>query len=108
MPTHPYQDATVPHLDLPLQAAFHPAAFFPYKSRPPPAPLSYADVYIDDFMLLAQPPAHGHLMHSLLHHIHSVFKDPPASPRRAVVSASKIEKGDATFSTQKNITWLAG
>jgi len=107
LPTHPYQDATVPQLDLPLQTTFHPAALFPHNSRPPPAPLSYADVYIDDFMLIAQPPAHERVMHNLLHHIHSVFKDPPSSPRRAVVSASKIGKGDATFSTQKTLLgWL--
>jgi hypothetical protein len=40
---------------------------------------------------------------ALLHGIAAIFTDIPDSPRRLVVSASKIAKGDATLSTRQRI-----
>jgi hypothetical protein len=61
------------------------------------------DVYLDDFMVLAQAPRHTATLENLLHHLNTVFRDVPQSPRKSVVSQSKVEKGDATLSTQKRI-----
>jgi hypothetical protein len=66
---------------------------------PPQAPLHYTDVYMDDFLLIAQRSSHMHLMHSLLYHMNSIFADLLTSPHWLIVSASKNAKGDATFST---------
>jgi hypothetical protein len=98
---HPFHAASQTQLDLPTQTTFSPTAIFPYNPTPPDARLQHADVYIDDFMLAAQAPKHTDLMHRLLHHINTVFSDHPTSPRRLIVSESKIMKGDATFSTFK-------
>ena len=54
-------------------------------------------------MILAQPPLHTQTLNTLLHTLHSVFHDPPNTPRRTVISQSKLDKGDAAFSTQKRI-----
>jgi len=42
-------------------------------------------------------------MNNLLQAVHSVFCDSPDSPRRVVVSQSKVDKGDATLSTTKRV-----
>jgi hypothetical protein len=102
-PIHPYQLATQPQLQLPMHQSFHAAAIFPFNPKPPHPALAHTEVYLDDFMLMAQQPLHMPLMNSLLHHLHSVFQDQAGSPRKAIVSASRVEKGDATFSTQKRI-----
>jgi len=54
-------------------------------------------------MVLAQLPAHIPAMNSLLHHLHPTFQDSENSPRQQVVSQSKVDKGDAWFSTHKRI-----
>jgi hypothetical protein len=102
-PTHPYSLATQPQLQLPMHQSFHEDAIFPFNPTPPHPALAHTDVYLDDFMLLAQQPRHLPLLNRLLHHLHLVFRDQVGSPRKAIVSASKVEKGDATFSTQKRI-----
>jgi len=66
---------------------------------------------MDDFIALAQ---HPHLPSTLHHTLQSIFqifrdqstpKDPPQ--RRHIISTSKIEKGDATWSPQKVVLgWL--
>jgi hypothetical protein len=71
----------------------------PYQTTP----LAYTDVYIDDFMVIAQRPQHLPLLNTLLHTVHTVFCDPPGTLRRPVISHSKLQKGDATFSTSKRI-----
>jgi hypothetical protein len=86
---------------LPLHLA--PSAILPYNPKPPPSPVVYTDVYLDDFMVVTQQPRHLTTMHNLLRAVHSVFRDPPNSPRRVVVSQSKVDKGDATLSTMKRI-----
>jgi hypothetical protein len=73
--------------------------------RPPPS-LGYTDVYLDDLLLLAQPPNHLPAMNRILHALDIVFNDPPDSPCRQLVSTKKMAQGDTTFSTQKkNLGW---
>ncbi len=102
---HPYQYALQPVSTVPLPTrAFHLSAIFPF--RPPPSqrtPLTYTDVYLDDFMLLTQDPTPSHASNKLLTHMSTIFNEPTDSPRRAVVSQSKVLKGDATFTTSKCI-----
>jgi hypothetical protein len=81
MPAHPYHNAMQPHLQVEHHASYHPEAVFPYNPSPPTQPLQYADVYMDDFLLTAQHPRPPILMDTLLHHLHSVFRDPKDSPR---------------------------
>jgi hypothetical protein len=82
-----------------LHPQFHPQTtlLLAYTTEP----INYADVYIDDFMLISQPPAHTPLMNRVLHTIEEVFTDSPDTPRRHVISQSKLDKGDAAWSTKK-------
>lgn len=65
--------------------------------------LSYRDIYIDDFIAVAQPPRHLPLMNNLLHQLYTVFHDPLPQLHHQTMSQSKLEKGDAVFSTQKHV-----
>jgi len=75
----------------------------PWQAAPPSTPLAHVDVYIDDFLLTAQRSQTQNTLRAALHAISTVFPDNPDSPRRAVVSASKLAQGDASWSTQKRI-----
>jgi hypothetical protein len=66
-------------------------------------PLEYLDVYMDDFIAIAQPPRHLPLMNKLLHVLDAVFHDPPQSNRHTIVSKNKLQKGDAIFDTSKQL-----
>jgi hypothetical protein len=101
LPHHPllHQSQNFP---CPQQPTFHPSAVT-LGTITNSKPLSYIDIYIDDFMILAQPPLHEQTLNTLLHTLHSVFHDSPNTPRRAVISQSKLDKGDAAFSTKKRI-----
>ncbi len=61
-------------------------------------PLNYTDVYIDDFLLVVQPPHHLQTLNKLLFTIISVFQDPHDTPIQHVISHLKLDKGDAAFS----------
>jgi len=103
---HPYhhitsQQPSVGSQQLPLQ--FDHAAILPYNPGVPAAPVAYTDVYLDDFMVVTQQPRHMTTLNRLLQAVHTVFSDPPHSPRRLVVSQSKVDKGEATLSTKKRI-----
>lgn len=102
-PCHPYTEATTPQIAVQDHHAFHPSALLPYNPNPPATPLEHTDVYIDDFLLAARRSRHTHLLHTLLHHLHTIFRDTPDSPRRLIVLSSKVKKGDATFDTTKCI-----
>jgi hypothetical protein len=106
MPPHPLEPR-LQHDSLPTETTFTETAILPQGPTYLP-PLSTVDVYLDDFMALAQPPVHTHTMRTLLHSIEAIFYDtPPTTPRRAVISHSKIDKGDASWSTTKTILgWL--
>jgi hypothetical protein len=100
-PDHPYK--YILHRQHPMTASFAPTAIMPYNPRPPTQPLNFTDVYIDDFMVVAQHPRHLPTLDNLLHHLNTVFTHDPSHPRKAVVSESKVQKGDATFETHKRI-----
>jgi len=99
-PTHPLLPQTQ-CCSLPQHKKFHPSATILGSSSAPP--LQYTDVYIDDFMILAQRPLNLPAMNRLLHTIDTVFHDDDTTNHRQIVSQSKIQKGDATFSTSKTI-----
>jgi hypothetical protein len=101
--THPHRAVMQQNSALVTPPPFHPTAILPYQTSLPKHPLSYTDVYIDDFMLVAQHPQQSATMQNLLHHLHTIFRDDAASPRRHIVSQSKVDKGDATFATVKRI-----
>jgi hypothetical protein len=100
---HPFQyalaSASTSHF-----STFSSDDIFPFvPDHPQSPPLQYTDVYLDDFMIIAQQPLPWPAMNNLLSHIHSVFRDPDSSPRRKIVSESKVAKGDATFGTFKRL-----
>lgn len=93
--------ATTQCASLPQETSFHPSAI---TLGPKNAPkLCYTDVYMDDFMVLAQAPDHLPSINRLLHAIDSILTEPTDTNRRPIASASKIAKGNATFSTTKRI-----
>ena len=100
IPSHPLLPDTQCTTE-PTAPQFYPTAIILGSDDTPP--LQFSDVYIDDFMLLAQKPHHMPLMHNLLTAIDMVFHDPVNSNCWQVVSASKLLKGDATFSTFKRL-----
>jgi hypothetical protein len=83
--------------------SFLDTAIFPMNIAPPAEPLSHTDVYIDDFMVLAQYPTQESTINNVLQHLHGMFQDDVHSPRRPIVSVSKVEKGEAAFSTRKRL-----
>jgi len=78
---------------------FHPDAILLGVDTQPP--LSYTDIYIDDFLIAAQRPLQHKMLNNLLHAIESVFHDPPHSNRKAVNSTKKLQQGDVTWSMRK-------
>lgn len=76
-----------------------------------PAPLATADVYVDDFILVAQTKRwQARLMREALHAIDTILRplqshDPPT--RKEPVSVKKLRQGDAHWSHQKQILgWI--
>ena len=70
-------------------------------------PLAYADVYVDDFILVAQTKRHRQrVLRAALHSIDQVFRpltvDDRAS-RKEPISTKKLLQGDACWATQKTI-----
>jgi hypothetical protein len=102
LPKHPLEH-TLHLTTLPQARAFTPDALLPL-GQPSLPPLSLIDVYLDDFMAVAQPPRHTQTMRGLLHSIDAIFFDTPAtSLRRSIISKSKIDKGDGSWSTRKTL-----
>jgi len=81
---------------------FHPTTVLPLGIQGTP-PLSYTDVYMDDFCLLAQSPTQYRTLNTILHNIDAAFANFPHSPRRQVILQSKLEKGDAAWSLIKRL-----
>jgi hypothetical protein len=99
-PQHPLFSTTQKH-HQPPPTTFHPMAItLPSTSD---EPLNYHDIYIDDFITVAQQPVHTQAMNNLLHTLDQVFANPTDSPRRAILSESKMERGDTAFSTNHTI-----
>jgi hypothetical protein len=102
LPYHPMEH-TLQLLPLPSSLSFTPNATPPMGQLSLP-PLAAVDIYLDDFMAVAQPPRHTPTMRGLLHSIDAIFYDTPASsPRLGIISKSKIDKGDAAWSLRKTI-----
>jgi hypothetical protein len=102
LPPHPLE--SMAQLEpLPLTTDYASSALLPHQTQPPPQPLAYADVYIDDFLAAAQPPCALQVHRALFHAIDSIFYNHPASPRRQVISSSKLAKGDASWHHQQRI-----
>ena len=76
-------------------------------TTPRSPPLAYGDVYVDDFILVAQTKRHQQrVMRAALHSIDKVLR--PLSPsdgpnRKEPVSVKKLGQGDACWATQKTI-----
>ena len=106
-----YKDALVNSIALawPSAVSIPPARdpSLPSKSRP----LSYVDVFVDDFLGLAQEYSNSRRVRRILMHaIDDVFRplDLEDSPfRRQPISLKKLEKGDCSWSTIKVILgWI--
>ena len=73
-------------------------------------PVSAVDVFVDDFLAIAQPPTASRTRRTLMHTIDNVFR--PLSPsdpvqRTEPISLSKLAKGDAAWSTRKQMLgWI--
>jgi hypothetical protein len=85
----------------------------PYPTFHPSTPLAYADVYMDDFIGLAQghPGLRDRVRSVLMHSIDSVFR--PLHPtevnstRKEPISIKKLQKGDARWTTRHTILgWI--
>jgi hypothetical protein len=100
-PPHPLVPHTQANHPLPEALTYTKDAVVLGSSNTPP--LQHCDVYIDDFITIAQQPLQLKTLSSLLYSIDAVFHDNSTSPRRPVVSRSKISKGDAAFSQEKTI-----
>lgn len=81
--------------------SYHPDAIV--LGHPAQPPLAYTDVYIDDFMVVAQQPLPLPTLNILLHTINSVFQDPVDTPQCQIISQSKLDKGNGAFSVEKRI-----
>jgi hypothetical protein len=104
--TQPFLHANVPQPALTSNPTFHPLARFPYNPKPPSTPLKHVDIYMDDFMVVAQWQTANSALTTLLHSIGEVFQDSHNSLRGLVISVSKIAKGDTTLSTtQRLLGW---
>jgi len=101
-PEHPLYLTTQHATSLPKHDTFHPSAIVLGTPDNTP-PLAYHDVYMDDFITVAQTPAEPSALNTMLHAIDSVFDNTPHPHRRQAISQSKLDKGDATFSTTKRI-----
>jgi len=100
LPTHALEAETQPTPHSPCQP---PRSRLPWQASPPNAPTAHVDVYIDDFILAAQRPRLDDTMRATVHSIETVFHDDPAAPRRQVISRSKLNKGDGSWSTTKRV-----
>ncbi len=109
---HSTRDFSEHPLELISQAHAVPVdPFEPTILRPPTAPLhqplSLVDVYVDDFIGLAQPPLSTHTLRALLHSVDKVFRSHPVPDdkpwRKATISSSKLATGDGAWSTRKTI-----
>ena len=77
------------------------------RSTPRGAPIVAADVYVDDFILMAQTKRHQRrLLRAAMHAIDAIFTPRlPTHPptRKEPISEKKLSHGDAHWSTRKTI-----
>ena len=91
---------------LPSETAFRADVVHP-PTLQSNRPLAFADVYIDDFIGLAQQPTAARTLRILLNAISHVFRHDThpddRSVRKQTISASKLAQGDGCWSTTKVI-----
>jgi hypothetical protein len=77
------------------------------STKPRLPPLAYGDVYVDDFILVAQTKRHQQrVLRAALHSIDKVLRplEPSDGPsRKEPVSVKKLRQGDACWATRKTI-----
>ena len=84
----------------------------PYLRRPKAKLLAYVDVFIGDFLRLAQGPRHRcrHVRRTLFHALDKVFRTldrQDTKQRKEVLSLKKIQAGDCLWSTCQTILgWI--
>jgi hypothetical protein len=106
IPPHPLVHSSQAH-DVPRDSHFSPSIVHPPTVCPTSPPLARVDVYIDDFISIAQAPRTYETLNSALNSISSIFRHNPhaadRSARKQTISASKLASGDGAWSTQKQI-----
>jgi hypothetical protein len=94
-----------PHLVPP--PPLRPGRTQPLQPFVPTSPLAYVDLYMDDFLGLAQghPKRRQRVRDTILHAIDAVFRpndnQDHGTARREPISISKLNKGDALWTTRK-------
>lgn len=79
----------------------------PFHPHMPPKPLAYVDVYMDDFLGLAQgyPALRNNVRSKLFHALDNILRpleeSDSAFARKHPVSSKKLNKGDALWATRK-------
>lgn len=77
----------------------------PPSNRPLNRPVSYTDVFMDDYLQLAQGSRRRHLSvrNHLLHTVDSMIRQPvePSGDVREPVSIKKVKKGDGSWNSRK-------
>ena len=114
----PASTTTLSYRDVLLSSSnHHSSSALPLPPKRDPSlpsrthPLAYVDVFVDDFLALAQEYSNGRRVRKiLLHAIDDVFRplDSQDGPfRRQPTSLKKLEKGDCSWSTIKIILgWI--
>jgi hypothetical protein len=86
-------------------------SYVPLPGQLSQKPIQYSDVYMDDFIALAQHPNLARTLHHTVHGILSVFRDDQhqddLTDRNHIISKSKMASGDVAWSTEKVVlSWL--
>jgi hypothetical protein len=103
---HPLEQPSQNHPTI-QQTAFAPTILHPPMSSHTNPAMALVDVYMDDFIAVAQPARKHNTLRCLLHSISGVFCTSPLPDdkpsRKQIISESKLSKGDGAWSTRKNI-----
>jgi hypothetical protein len=123
LPLHPLEhlvDTPPPPIELPNTSSNHLIGHWPLPEpvthsslAPFWAPVLFHDIYVDDYMSLAQGTPRRRTQHwrTLLHSLDEIFRpkdaqDPPQ--RKDVPSLKKFRQGDACYATRKVLLgWIA-
>jgi hypothetical protein len=103
---HPLEQPSQNHPTI-QQAAFAPTILHPPMSSHTNLAMALVNVYMDDFIAVAQPARKHNTLRCLLHSISDVFRTSPhpndKPSRKQIISESKLSKRDGAWSTRKNI-----